>query len=92
MTAVYVIPPQGIPYWLWLHAQGVLEAVTQAARCGQASTAHPVPAASYPQWLVAFRLQVAARSGGRDARPYLTVGPGPSASMTLVTVDGAVAA
>ena len=89
---MYAVPPSGIPYWAWLHAQGVLEAVIQAARAGQATTAHPVPAQNYPQWLAAFGIRVAEHAGGRDARRYVTAAPGPSPWMTLVTIDGAVAA
>ena len=57
MTAMYAVPPPGIPYWTWLHARGVLEAVIQAAHAGQVTTAHPVPAQNYPQWLAAFRIR-----------------------------------
>jgi hypothetical protein len=89
---MYAAPPDGIPYSTWLHARGVLEAVIQAAHAGQVTTAHPVPAQNYPQWLAAFRIRVAEHAGGRDARRYVTAGPGPSPCMTLVTIDGAVAA
>ena len=89
MTAVYAVPPRMIPYWLWLHAQGVLDAVAEAALCGQGVTSHPVPADSYPQWLTAFRIQAAGRSAGRGA---FNVAAGPSPYLVLVTVDVTAAA
>jgi hypothetical protein len=89
---MYAASPPGIPYWLWLHSRGVLEAVALAARAGKITTSHPVPAGCYAQWLAAFRIRVAEQAGGRDARLYVTAAPGASPCMTLVIIDGAVAA
>jgi hypothetical protein len=81
-----------MPYWLWVHARGVLEAVISAARSGQVESSHLVPAGDFPQWLTAFSARVAEHAPGRDACRYVTSGPGPSPYMTKVTIDAAVAA
>ena len=90
---MYAVPPPGIPYWTWLHARGVLVAVIQAARAGQVTTAHPVPAQNYPP--VARRVPHPRRRAQPAAA--MPAGTSPSARarppcMTLVTIDGAVAA